>query len=548
MRIDITNRNNDYLFIIVILLVVICSYLNQQGVRLSDQYLYAKNAYNIANGDFYISPSVFYNRFGVTLPTAVFIKFFGFNYYIITLWPLFSFLLLLFATYKFSLKFAPNYVNYIVLLMALNPLLLKQSADLLPDLIMMSFSTISIYLLFWVTNSQDSITQNIKVALMFTISFFIATLAKETTVYLIPFVVFVLVYNLKKRINLSFWIFTILFSIILGGVYLGGYKYFTGDILYRLNGIEQEHNISTVWSYHNSSLGELFYRISIGPLIFLFTSHYFSFYLFLGILSIGKLNKHFFKKIYLNCFKHFFTIYFLYLLLIHWLGSTSLSSFNPLPLVARMWILLIPPLCLLAGEVFHKEVNISLKRNLKVFTLFIALSGISIVFYLEQKPQILFSIIFCLLAIGIVMVNSRVSSKKILMLFLGPLFCLQVLIGIKYHKTQTSYFDEKKMFVQLFKQNEKVIIISDGKLADKYDIYFDFNPPSNLKVINWSDEVELNAIKEEPFFLWENKQRAEIINERYKKNYPKFVKKIIETSNPYLSNSKVKIFKGDKLL
>lgn len=43
------------------------------------------------------------------------------------------------------------------------------------------------------------------------------------------------------------------------------------------------------------------------------------------------------------------TISFLYLLGIHWLGSTSIAHYSPLPADPRMWVLISMPLILLAG-------------------------------------------------------------------------------------------------------------------------------------------------------------------------------------------------------
>ncbi|MEN7551624.1 phospholipid carrier-dependent glycosyltransferase [Rapidithrix thailandica] len=534
--------NSIFLFCLLLLITVVFAYFNQQGILLSDQYLYAKNAYLFAEGNFELSPSVFSNRFAVFIPTAWFIKLLGMEYWVVSIWPLLTFVLLLTGTFFYLRKQSPQIALWATVFLATNPLLIKLSADLLPDLILAVFTTLAMYCIQLAQSVKNTVSA-FRWSFLFALCFIIATLAKETTAFLLPFIGALMLIDCIQKKNLRFWLGVIVSGLLLGGTYLAFYQLHTGDLLYRLKGIEQEHNISKVWSYYGSSTFEILARLTYKPLVFLLSSQYYSYLFFLAFIAL----LYFKKEQQERSFKVFWALYLGYLLAMFWWGSTSLKGYNPMPLQSRMWILLLPPLCIFSAyTLVHWKTYVNFRFPMIAFCL-IALACIGSALWWHHDWEAIFALYFVLLLAGYAVFQQKISSGWAVFILL-PLLAYQGLFVFKYHKTKTAYFYEKNLIRQLTNSTDNLVIYSDDKLAGKYDVYFDFAPPSGLKILDWNtmQKVSFDSSSKNKLFVWINRQRVKELNTRYGHQLPQVLAKAIEGKKPVLENQQVAVYEITK--
>ena len=525
--------------LLLLIVAIVLSYANQQGILLSDQYLYAKNSFLLAGQQFTLSSSAFDNRFGVTLPTALLVKLFGIHYYLLTLWPLFSFLALLAATWFLVKKHQPELAFAATLFFVINPLFLKLSADLLPDMIMAAWATIAVYILYDARQDSLSGKKSMLSALAFVLCLFIAALSKETVVFLLPFVLALIISDAMQKRNYSFWIATTIFSGICILGYFGFYQIYTGDIFYRLKGIETEHNLSEIWSYHDKPGVEILKRLTIGPVLFLLTSPYYTFVTILSLATIVLPGRR------QNYFITFWTLYLAFIIAIHWFGSTSLHSYNPLPLYPRMWILAMPPLCLLSSYwiAYFQQLQ---RRKLWLILNGIILFIISVQLLLAQDIKIVFGWFFAAIIFTYVLLKKPQFKPYFVASVLAAVLGLQLALFAGYRNDQTSFYDEAKLFNKLGALNEDLTIVADPPLARCYDIYFKFSPPSQLEVINWDSlQGGLPGGRTENYYLWYNANRMKELQQRYERKIPAYVNSIVTTSVPVFDTGNVKIYAVD---
>lgn len=511
------------------------AYLNQHGIRLSDQYLYAKNAYLISIDDFQLTNSVFNNRLWVLFPTAIFLQLLGLKYYVFSLWPFINYLILVLSTWFLTKAYKPSIALAVVALLSFNPLLINLSVDLLPDIIMVAFATSSVYLLY--AGRKQPASQLLVLSIGCALTLFLAFLAKETVVFLVPFFGLILLKDLWERKHLRFWTVTIVFGVLIFAIYLGSYYQITGNALYRFAGIEGEHNVSQVWSYHGKPLSEIIARITYLPLVLLNSSPHYSYLFLLFFLSLTS------KRIRKDDFMMFFGSYLFFLLFIHWLASTSLSSYNPLPTSPRMWILLLPPLCILGG---YAVINLKdlLQKTKIVLPLFIISFLITVGFFiLQAEIGYLFSAAYAFMLILLNLGYKYLKGKyTTYILIFSPLILLQVLLGILYQKNKADYFSELKI-IQHLALAENQVILGDGPLSNRFDLYFNFTPPQDFNIRNWR-EFSFDSLKnEEHCYLIYNQERALELESRYGHQLPIILKGYMAKNKPHLEIENISLYK-----
>ncbi|RMG81063.1 MAG: hypothetical protein D6714_13585 [Bacteroidetes bacterium] len=456
------------------------AFFNYRGIDFSDEYVYARHAWQIANGTFELTPSVFNNRFGILLPLAGLVRLFGAHAPVFTLWSFACFIILLCANYYF-VRLCNNRVAFFsTLFLALNPALLELSADVSQDLVMTCFSTISVFLL-WQTQNQPSRASFFRGAL-FSTMLFVAFATKMSVFYLGPFLLYFLVSDLLKKQNFPFWRGAVLSGGALLFVYFYLYYLYTGDPFYRINGIEGEYN-ALFDSYGRRPEWEFWARMTIFPIPFLLKSYGTGIFAMVGALWIFRFD---YKKT--DSLPHFCFLWLFSLLVIHWFGSTSLQYYNPIILSERMWLLVIPPAVLLATFTIENLLPGLTSRQQKLSTIFFigiaGLCGVGLILGGRKYPWFSLPLVVGTLA-TIWLWRPFPSNKKAgfyALMFL-PLLWVQAGNIVQYKKN-TPYFYQYT-FLQSLPENENHLVYSDPNFAAMFDIYFKFNAPKHLHYKSW---------------------------------------------------------------
>ena len=310
----------------------------------SDDFEYAKTAFNIFNGKYEFNPIHFYNRFGVFIPTGILYMLFGINEFTTTAWPFLIYILLIIFSYYFLQKnIDKNTALLSAFFIAFNFSILNWALELAPDLIMTFFATMAIFFLYEIRKGKKN---SLLSSFLFVSFLFISFLTKENIITLIPFLLIVCIYDLFiKKQNIKFWIISIIFgSILLAGYFLF-YQIMTGNFYYRFAGIESGHNLND-----SSYVGKphlLIQRLLYLPVI-MFTDNIY--YFLLILFAAPLIFKTLMKKQSIDTFNGFWSFYSLFLFLSFWFMSTSLKHYNPFNhRQDRTWMLIIVPFTILAA-------------------------------------------------------------------------------------------------------------------------------------------------------------------------------------------------------
>jgi hypothetical protein len=171
---------------------------------------------------------------------------------------------------------------------------------------------------------------------------FAALLSKETIVYYLPFYLGVLIVDIRYRQNRRFWLTAGAAGLVLLTSYLAFYYLFTNDALYRIHLIERTNEFLKEGNYLLGKRGALLARLTIAPLDFfigtgLGTAVVFAVAALLNQRRLSDPDAKYWLALAGT------TVAF------YWLGSTSLTQYNPITLLPRMSTPLLPPLCIAAG-------------------------------------------------------------------------------------------------------------------------------------------------------------------------------------------------------
>ena len=336
--------------LLVLLLALVCHvglFLALHGNFEFDQDAphYARISQELMRGEFTLAPHPFSQRFGVTAPTAVSYWLFGVNPVSTTLWPLLcslgAIVIVFLATARF---FGGRTAGLAAVLLAFNFVEARYSSRLVPDLIVSSLMLATAALVH-AGRYSDSLRRQLScgAAAAATLSF--AVLAKETAIWIVPFLALIMAGDLLRRRSRPLWAAVAVCGLLWLSIMLLAYHEATGDALYRLSGIETTHNARS-WSFYGRTEAEYFERLTTGPVRFFLEQP--GFFLLIALALPACLNV-LRPARSLPPGVRYWGGYLAALFVAFWFGSTSLAFYNPLPLVERFLIALLPPLCILSA-------------------------------------------------------------------------------------------------------------------------------------------------------------------------------------------------------
>lgn len=501
----------------LLLLASILSFFNYRGIDFSDEYVYSLNAWKIANGTFELSVEPFDNRFGLIYPMALLTKLLGAKAHLLPIWTFITFIFLIITNYYF-VNLVDNKVAILsTLFIVFNPILLELSAEVAQDLVVTSFSFISV-MIVWYTRIVPG-EKSLTLASLFSLFIFVAFTTKMSVFLIAPFFSFFFTKDLINNQNNKFWLYSILFSLLLLIIYFLGYFYFTGDPFYRFDGMGRNH-YTYPESYGNRPDWELLARITVFPIPFLLMSYGIGVFFSLALLWFFRFD---WRKI--NNLPNFIFLYFLYLLFIHWFGSMSLKNYNPITFSERMWLLLVPPLVILSAFSIDKVLPNLVGKQKKWTTLYLGLiSGLcALGLFLggDRYPWFILPLFVCILLLIWMRFGNR--NKSILLTIVLFPFLLVQLNNIYHYKENTPFFFQRD-FLEALSTSEKHLIYTDRNLVDMYDIYYEFSPPDNIIYRKWETADSSDLADFDRFYVVYDQKKKEWLEDFLKLEVPSFVK------------------------
>lgn len=308
------------------------------AVPSTDDLCYFKDALKVSDGTYEFNSSPKTQRLGIILPTYLIISVFGTSPYAISLLPLiFSIvsILLIYLLFKHDSTLALT----ASVLLAVNTIQITYSCALFPDAIL-SLIMFSIACSFHLRNDNRKLL-GVFAAISLVVAFFV----KQLVVVLIPLIAYWIINDLIKRRNTAFHIAFISTVGIAGSLVIYSIYQTTGDVLFILKSVEENHNRI----FADVSNAELINRLTWQPIVFL---NGLVGYWPLILLSIPAVI-HEFKNHSVD--DH--TKYLIYLICVFWLGSTSIENYSPVLLLDRMWLPMLIPLCILSAKTIVWQAN-----------------------------------------------------------------------------------------------------------------------------------------------------------------------------------------------
>ncbi|WP_019947326.1 ArnT family glycosyltransferase [Hymenobacter aerophilus] len=328
--------------------------LTHEGIYGVDDYFYARHAYQLLHGTFELGPDPLellhdplHERWLIFGPVAGFFALFGVNIISATLWPLLATLGCAGLIYVLYGRREPVVAAAAMLLLGLHYFTLNLSNYLYPDNILM----------FWCLAGAAALLRGREPGrragwwgLGFALLSFAALLSKETIAYYLPFYVGVLGLDAVRQRHSRFWIVALGAGALLLAAYGTFYYLVTDNALYRLQLIEQTNRFLSEGNYLAGNRAALLGRITWQPLGF-FVGIGLGLMLTLAAAALGSLGgaQPSARATTEAPDRQFWLALAASTLAFYWLGSTSLSSYNPITLLPRMTTPLLPPLALAAG-------------------------------------------------------------------------------------------------------------------------------------------------------------------------------------------------------
>jgi hypothetical protein len=507
------DSNRNILLLIGIVMLQIATYLYvKPHIVIADDIAYINRALSIFDGSYKFAPSVFSQRFLVFLPASLLYRLFGVNIYSSTAHLLIFAIIHTIIIYLLGNKIRNGLGILAALLFALNPLTLFLTIDLLPDLICDTFILLSIYFLY-VAETDTEKSKKGFYGFLFSFFLFSSILAKEYIVLYLPFFLFMCVRSYK--INYRFWNSTFLTLVSLVMILGLFYKIQTGSFFYRLSGIEIEHNINAN-SYYFASAATILHRVLFGSYRLLLGD--FSFILLTVLIVPLLINiKYMIKEKALQ-----FWIYnFIFLFIIFQYGSTSLKTYNPIPLEPRWFFILLPAMCILSGYAIQEILNNNSNKWIYIMMITSVISAmVCIGGYHASRINLIFALVVLSSTI-LILVFNRSRHKVIILLF--PLIFIFI-YSAKTYKAGTDI--TKDIYDNYIGQlgNNSIVVMND--LSISAHRYYNFNNTNHLMPINWENIVKdsmSSTLRDKQLYLLIDYNKVKFLHELYKTYIPEFV-------------------------
>jgi 4-amino-4-deoxy-L-arabinose transferase-like glycosyltransferase len=485
--------------------------LTHEGIYDFDDYTYARYAYQLVTGTYVpvLPPShpdhiPLHNRLLVFGPVALFYWLGGVNGISTTLWPLLCTIGTTGLIYVAYRRQAPVAASVAMLLLGLHYFVLNLSNYLYPDNVQLFFAMASAMALL--VGRRQGQTLVAFWGSGFALFNFGALLSKESIIYYLPFYLVVLVRDLWLRRHSRFWAAAITVGAILLVAYGGYYYYFAGNAFYPFQVVEHTNERL---KHHSYALGrpDLLARLTWQPLVMLVGTG-------LGIVSLlaGQAARQWRQPTQPEV--RFWLALAVSSLAFYWLGSTSLTYYNPNSLLPRMLSPVLPPLCMAAG--FGAEHYWQTGRG----GAWLAGGIFACAAWLHNSLSVVYGVVgLFFMAATVLMLWPRRSK------WLQPgspsfALCLVLALGLglalrpAYFMTKPSrsaHFAQQRLLQQELRGPAGGVVFADHFLLRNYDFSYGFQVPAGLHFLPYAAHDTLASVPGCPTWLLLN--RATLTND-----------------------------------
>lgn len=457
--------NQPNLFLICALsLFSILWFLYPQEFIASDPGVYSRRAFEIAQDGNFGAGQIFDQRLTVLLPTAFLYKIVGVNIFTTNLISLFCAILLILVIWgNFPDKKSKGF-SLIICLTSIP--LFRSSIALYPDLPATAFMALSFLMLL----RRHKALQNNKfwwlIPLTAIGALFIAFLAKLTAYWILPVWLGMFIVDVKNygKGDLFRRFYAPVF--VIGMCLLVGYLSFSylvwEDPLARFHAV-QDLSGKHLWSWENNSEKDKFVRLTVEPLLFLIF-HYSGLIMFLA----------FYGMYFASRFIRPWIYYLFFCLLFLWFGTTSFTSYQPLLIVPRMTLPLLPAIYILAAFAASQLADFSTRQSKIVSFLliifFILFAGIPFVRYVNSWQYI-----------------ERAEAEAM----------LAVIAEVENNP-----------------QRDYLLIPSDSRSLGSLPFYFGYQLPENFQIVS-VEKLSPQLTQGRRIFIYLNRTRSEYLESEY---------------------------------
>ncbi|SNC64484.1 4-amino-4-deoxy-L-arabinose transferase [Hymenobacter gelipurpurascens] len=487
-----SRRLADATLLFVALFTVAYFFLTHEGLYALDDYFYSRYAQQLLSGTFRVEPDPLgllhdplKERPLIFGPVALCYQLLGINIISTTLWPLLATLGCSVLFWRLYRRREPVVAAAAMLLLGLHYFTLNLTNYLYPDNILM----------FWCLAGAAALLSGRRAGareLAWGVAFaglsFAALLSKETIVYYLPLYLAVLTRDAWQRQHLRFWAAAIGTGAALLTAYFAFYHIYTNDALYRLHLIEHTNEYLKEGNFLLGNRAALIGRITWQPLAFFVGSG-------LGVLLL-LVGAALFQPTEKDSDKRFWLALGCSTLLFYWVGSTSLSQYNPITLLPRMTTPLLPPLALAAG--FGLRYLLRTGKGLY----WLALALLLCAGWLHNSLSVLYGglgLFFGAMALAqhwphrLTLLKPGTSQLALLTLGVLAGFLAIRPAYFMLKPSVSSHFAQDRVIRKHLQAPAQGVVLVDDYLISNYDFYYGFRVPPGLQYRRyWArDSVQL---------------------------------------------------------
>jgi len=454
------------IYILLSIFTIIFSVIGFDGYYFYDDYSYSYYAHQLQKGTYQISTQdIFAHRWGIIAPLALLYAIFGVSDAVNIALPLIASLVSLWFLWQFTHYFSNPTAGILALLLGgLDFYTLFFSNKLYPDVLLTTLALASVWVFLKRCNSFAT-------AFWFIFLSFWAFLCKELLIYFLPFYIGMFVWDIRKKQNLVFWVYSAFLGLVFLIAYLGLYKYYTGGWLYRFTLIQDLH-YTVSFSYFDKPLVRTFQRITYEPLMMFVNTG------LVTTMAGGLVMLFYAKSLDKNPLKQLVWL-LLWALAMFWFFTTSFQYYNPIGLFPRHILFLMPFFALLSGY----AISLQNKKISLVIASIWAVSGM----YAYTSVGLKYTLLYGILALSIMIILFIPKLFNIYTIFFGILLLAHPLYTM-LKPTETGYQDEKKLMQSsVVSLSKPSIIFTDDKLATGYLWYYGFEKKSQIEFREFTD-------------------------------------------------------------
>ncbi|GGF10238.1 ArnT family glycosyltransferase [Hymenobacter cavernae] len=484
-------RLPTYTLVFVGLFTLAYFFLTHEGLYAIDDYFYSRYAYQLATGTFHLAPDPqgllhdpLRERVLIFAPVALLYRLFGVDIITTTLWPLLCTLGCVGLFWALYRRREPMVASAAMLLLGLHYFSLNLSNYLYPDNILM----------FWCLASSAALLIGRRPeraagvwGACFALLTFAALLSKETIVYYFPFYAALLLLDLRYQRHYRFWGVALSLGLVLLAGYLVYYQLYTNDALYRIHLIERTNDFLKEGNYLEGNRAALVARITWQPLSF-FVDTGLGGVLILAVAALFGRRQHQGSDAGYWLGLAFTTLAF------YWLGSTSLSQYNPITLLPRMTTPLLPPLCLAAGFGLRNFVQTGRGGWL------LGLAMLAAAVWVRSSVSLIYgglSLYFFGASWWVGPAKKQAGTTAFVSVALLAVAVCTAIRPVYFMRkpSVSSHFAQNRIIRQHLQAPARGVVFVDDFLIDSYDFYYGYQVPPGLTFRRYSaaDSVHLGS-------------------------------------------------------